>query len=433
MQALIWAALPCINMFKSTQSYVKRLFSSGSTFDKRYLEWAELIHHAAVYTDYLIIIPANDIDDRVAAEQALSHLHSGSFDVAHVEGTASLEWMHILNSIKEAIGCDLELDEALQLSEALRQSAEERYATSGNLLVSIGNSQQISSDVLNQIAHFALLSQRYIVFVLFGEVGFAEVIREGPAQAMKQYLPDPSQDTSRIVHHERIVDRIRKKVRRSLEEVKSQNPWLVSVLEPVEKGDFPLTHTIAVTCAVVLLVCAALFWPSDKATVIEEVIIPNKPSPVWVDAFSDELADNEQLPVHLDAKVSTTLADAVNDPAADLVMSQNSFSADKADSDVSPMARTITEPLSLKTFYAIQLIGVRDQASAISYMRQWQAQLKLPMGYLETSLKGAPWYVVVCGHFKEHDQAKAAITAMPLELRSNKPWVRQVDTEVSWL
>merc|ERR1711879_550271 len=149
--------------------------------------------------------------------------------------------------------------------------------------------------------------------------------------------------------------------------------------------------------------------------------------------FSDELADNEQLPVHLDAKVSTTLADAVNDPAADLVMSQNSFSADKADSDVSPMARTITEPLSLKTFYAIQLIGVRDQASAISYMRQWQAQLKLPMGYLETSLKGAPWYVVVCGHFKEHDQAKAAITAMPLELRSNKPWVRQVDTEVSWL
>lgn len=420
-------------MIDAIQAFIKRFDSSS--FDQRYLEWGELIHHAAVYTDYLIIVPDAQDDDREELVQALSHLHGNSFDMASLSGNEDTSWEDILLCINEALGSDQTFEDTLQLAEHCVAVAEHRYAAAGNLLIAIDCSEQISDEVLNQIAHFALLGQRYIVFVLLGMPGFSDVIREGPAHAMKQYLPDPSQDTARIVHHDRLADRIRQWFDEVLLRHLQQVSWLKGIWQPITEGGFPLPHTIAATIAIVAVVVGALFWPAEKEEAFQETVLDDKPAPVLVGA--DGLISREdgeslvpsvdeayELPRHSD-DVSRPLAQKA--PAPELSVQTPEIPAMPVPSSVA------VEPLAVSEHYTIQLIGVRDQAAALAYMKQWGHQLSQPIGFLETRLKDKPWYVVVAGRFDEKQVAKDAIQTLPLELKNSKPWIRLATTPVSWL
>src|SRR5690554_1970873 len=67
------------------------------------------------------------------------------------------------------------------LAEALQRSEQ-----GGHLLLMIDQAEQLDTETLNDIAHFALLAPPAISIVLFGQPGFEQALRGGPAQAQVQ-------------------------------------------------------------------------------------------------------------------------------------------------------------------------------------------------------------------------------------------------------
>ncbi|MFL0808679.1 MAG: SPOR domain-containing protein [Oceanobacter sp.] len=418
-------------MMDAIRAFIQR-FNASST-NPRYLEWGELIHHAAVYTDYLIIVPEAVEDDRAELVLALSKLHGNSFDMATLSGSAETSWREILSCIREALGSEQHFDDTLDMAEHCVSVAEHRYAAAGNLLIAVDHSEKIPAEILNQIAHFALLGQRYIVFVLLGEPGFADVIREGPAQAMKQYLPDPAKDTARIVHHDRVGDRVGLWFDKVLLARLKQSPRLVGFWKPIAQGGFPLAHTVAATLAIVGLVVGALFWPAEENAEFKEVVLQENPAPVRVD--SSVLSEVAEPAIHY-ADVAPDVADTSDGryQGQELpISSPEPQTIDKVSGRAPVNVPRELEPLAFSEHYTIQLIGVRDQTAALAYMKRWSHQVAQPLGFLETRLKNKPWYVVVAGRFDDKQVAKQAIQTLPVELKNSKPWIRLTKTPVSWL
>ncbi len=418
-------------MMDAIRAFIQR-FNASST-NPRYLEWGELIHHAAVYTDYLIIVPEAVEEDRAELVLALSQLHGNSFDMATLSGSAEMSWREILSCIREALGSEQHFDDTLDMAEHCVSVAEHRYAAAGNLLIAVDNSDKIPAEILNQIAHFALLGQRYIVFVLLGEPGFADIIREGPAQAMKQYLPDPSKDTARIVHHDRVEDRVGLWFDKAVLARLKQSPWLVGFWKPIAQGGFPMAHTVAATLAIVGLVVGALFWPAEENAEFKEVVLQDNPAPVRVDSsVLSEVAEPDIRYADVAPGVADTSDGRYQAPELP-ISSPEPQAVDEVSSRAPVNVPRELEPLVFSEHYTIQLIGVRDQTAALAYMKQWSHQVSQPLGFLETRLKNKPWYVVVAGRFDDKQIAKKAIQTLPVELKNSEPWIRLTKTPVSWL
>jgi DamX protein len=74
--------------------------------------------------------------------------------------------------------------------------------------------------------------------------------------------------------------------------------------------------------------------------------------------------------------------------------------------------------------YVLQLFGVRDRKAAVDYIETRKIGGKSTV--LVTDHQGAPWYVVVYGHYPDRMAAKAAIVDLPAKLAATKPWARPV-------
>ena len=74
--------------------------------------------------------------------------------------------------------------------------------------------------------------------------------------------------------------------------------------------------------------------------------------------------------------------------------------------------------------YVIQLFGVRDRAGAERFVGQ--NDLRSVAAVIATSFEQDPWYIVVYGHYPDRDSARAAIEALPMDLKPLKPWARPV-------
>jgi DamX protein len=74
--------------------------------------------------------------------------------------------------------------------------------------------------------------------------------------------------------------------------------------------------------------------------------------------------------------------------------------------------------------FAVQLLASHSEAN----IRDFVAKLSgdHPAGYFETRYQSKPWFVAVLAAYDDRDQASRAISALPLELRSNEPWIRSV-------
>ncbi|MBX9705790.1 MAG: SPOR domain-containing protein [Gammaproteobacteria bacterium] len=73
-------------------------------------------------------------------------------------------------------------------------------------------------------------------------------------------------------------------------------------------------------------------------------------------------------------------------------------------------------------YYTIQLIGLRTQADAEKFIKQYHIQAEAV--YFHTYYQGKDWYVVISGDYVSQTQAQTAIHKLPAGLVKLKPWIR---------
>ena len=389
--------------------------------------WVELIHHAAIYSDFLNVVPEPDEVVRSEMVSRLRVLHGGSFDVVTIDAVGGKSWLDLLSILSNNLLDDTVDGESVELSDALLDHTRSRYASGGVLLVVIDNCQHLESDVLNQIGHFSLLSQRCISFVLLGERGFSDVIREGPAQSMKQYISNPMEDTVQVIQHRSLDQGLASVFANYWSKLEARFPQLNSIVHPVKNGSFPLGHTVAITLVVVVVVLAFLSSPMDGSDDIEqisEVTLPEPKTPAMVEfdnlSVAPEADHYQEVP-----------AEKVESVSGEIVKTEPVV-PDLQPGVALQEAKDLIEGGALP-FFAIQILGVGEEAAARTYIDSLGDDLNLPLGYLKTNLNGSPWYVVLVGRFEEKEVAKKHIQKLPHTLRQSKPWVRFSEHPAVWL
>lgn len=76
------------------------------------------------------------------------------------------------------------------------------------------------------------------------------------------------------------------------------------------------------------------------------------------------------------------------------------------------------------THFVIQLVGTRSAAAASKFVDDHK--LGADGAWYLTSHGGQPWYVVIYGMYPDSAAARAAIAALPEDLRAGSPWPRSV-------
>ena len=74
--------------------------------------------------------------------------------------------------------------------------------------------------------------------------------------------------------------------------------------------------------------------------------------------------------------------------------------------------------------YTLQLMGSHSEKAVNQYMLRHN--LKHKAVYLRTFHRGKYWYIVLYGDFPDREQAKAAITRLPVAMRASRPWARRI-------
>lgn len=76
--------------------------------------------------------------------------------------------------------------------------------------------------------------------------------------------------------------------------------------------------------------------------------------------------------------------------------------------------------------FVVQLFGSYQADNAKGFRQQWQAQIAGSLYQYRTEHNDRPWFVVVAGVYGSRAEAKAAVNALPRELRTQSPWIREV-------
>jgi DamX protein len=72
--------------------------------------------------------------------------------------------------------------------------------------------------------------------------------------------------------------------------------------------------------------------------------------------------------------------------------------------------------------FTLQLLGGRSEKSLRDYLRQ--NRVPDPVATFRTVFKGGNWFVLIHGDFTSMAEARAAIAALPANVRNGKPWAR---------
>lgn len=76
--------------------------------------------------------------------------------------------------------------------------------------------------------------------------------------------------------------------------------------------------------------------------------------------------------------------------------------------------------------FVVQLFGSYQAENAKGFRQQWQSQIAGSLYQYRTEHNNRPWFVVVAGVYGNRAEAKAAVNALPRELRTQSPWIREV-------
>ena len=79
-----------------------------------------------------------------------------------------------------------------------------------------------------------------------------------------------------------------------------------------------------------------------------------------------------------------------------------------------------------KTSYTVQILGARDEAALMAFIKSAPLPKDAAIAYFETRHKGNQWYSLLCGIYPDKKAALAAASDLPIELKRRSPWVRSL-------
>ena len=74
--------------------------------------------------------------------------------------------------------------------------------------------------------------------------------------------------------------------------------------------------------------------------------------------------------------------------------------------------------------YTIQVLGSRSEETTIKYIDKAGDSVRL--FYLESTYKGGAWFVVISNIYSNKESARKALSALPIVIKKQKPWLRSV-------
>lgn len=79
-----------------------------------------------------------------------------------------------------------------------------------------------------------------------------------------------------------------------------------------------------------------------------------------------------------------------------------------------------------ETHYTIQLVGVRNEQSLLTFIEQYARPMQQPLAYYRTTYKGGVWYPLLYGIYPSAEKARQAINTLPEPIRAKNPWIRRL-------
>jgi DamX protein len=217
------------------------------------------------------------------------------------------------------------------------------------------------------------------------------------------------------------------------------------------KARFPLGHVTAIMLIGIALVFSFMYQDesqvADTQDVIAQLLQEKMPEPLLtINAKDVALPPLVAQPILEERKqlVAAIPKPAVKKPIAIKAAQQLSEAemltpvpAKKraaANSKVSPSLPVITKPKAKShpllaaqpNEYLLQLLGVRTEKSAQSFMTRFARQLDAEkLNVYQTKYKGQPWFVVVYGPFNNEISANTEASSLVHTLK-RRPWIRPV-------
>lgn len=448
----------------------------------------ELLAHLASYSELLVAVSGPSGSGKTVLAQALAAQREEPEESLFISADLMLGMPAILNQIARCWDMPQLSEDIVLAREAIKDIAVQRYNEGLSLLVIIDQADQLDVDTLNEIAHFALLAPQAISFALFGQPGFELAFRESPAQAPVHVLhlePLSLDDAALLIQQVFSPGQPLALTQDELLFIWQQSAgWPQSLLHQAEDylltsasteapaaaatvtaqtNRFPLLHMLAIAGVAAALVVSFLYRGGDaddsvslsqSEYVVAEpsVALPEStytPASVPLSSFAseDDVETTEIAPPVVKTDVS--------EPDYNYSAQQGVNAGRQTESGVAEMAEPVVavdnravataEPvvaaavtpvrerssderalLAANGGFVVQLFGSYQADNAAGFRQQWQSQVAGSLYQYRTEHKNRPWYVVVAGVYSNRDEAKAAVNALPRELRTQSPWIRDV-------
>jgi DamX protein len=218
------------------------------------------------------------------------------------------------------------------------------------------------------------------------------------------------------------------------------------------KARFPLGHVSAIMLIGVALVFSFMYQDEGQMADTQDVIaqllqekMPDTPLAINTkDIVLPALLAQPVLEKQKELVVATTPKSVVKKSiaikaaqqltAAEMLAPVPAKKRMVANSKVSPSSLVITKPKTQShpllaaqpNEYLLQLLGVRTEKSAQSFMTRFARQLDAEkLNVYQTKYKGQPWFVVVYGPFNSKISANTEASSLGRTLKS-RPWIRPV-------
>ncbi len=432
----------------------------------------ELLSHLASYSELLVVVSGPEGAGKTVIAQGLAAQREGSEETLFLTASIMLGMPSILSAIAGVWDMPNLTDDGSSAREAIRNEALERYKQGNGLLIIIDQAEQLDSETLNDIAHFALLAPQAISIALFGCSGFERVFRSSPAQApIHTVLLEPLtlEEVDVLLTEVLGIDGQNPFTDNELMSIYQQSGgWPRALIQAAENHllgsernvktattGFPMRNILglAVIATVVIMlgiyqlggdeVESASVEPLVSSLVTEKSLdaaaFPAEAelnvAPPPVSGTSDFNYPSEPEPDSINP-VPLTPTVAKSEPIAPAIKPVETVpEAAKALSKQIATPKKLATPantadesalLAAKGGYIVQLLGSYQEASADGFKAQWQAKVTGNVYRYKTSHKGRDWYVVVAGVYSSRGEATAAVNLLPIELRKQSPWIRPV-------
>jgi len=143
----------------------------------------ELLSHLAAYSELLVAVTGPEGSGKSVIANALAAQRELPEDTLFLTASVMMGMPALLAAIANHWDLPVVSEDSAQVRESLRSEALKRAEDGGGLLVIIDQADQLDTETLNDIAHFALLAPHSIAFALFGLPGYEGLFRMSPAQA----------------------------------------------------------------------------------------------------------------------------------------------------------------------------------------------------------------------------------------------------------